>query len=592
MHRPVTVDLLPWQLDLRSLGLFRILLAVGVLLDVMGRAPLLRDWYTDAGVLPRAVADQATAAYLAGGAHLGFFALSGSLAWGALGMSLTALLALSLLLGFRSRLSALLLAFMVWSYHLRAPLLTNGGDLVLQFSLIWAALLPIGARFSLDRGWSAVFGHRGNTGEASTPGTTRWSGIAGLALTLQVGITYVYNGLQKTDPAWENGTAIGKIFNQGMYSRQPFSEVIGWLPEPVLRVMTSGVVGFEIMAFALLLVPVQGVRLLTVAALMLLHLSFALTMTIGLFPLYCIAWLAALLPPLAWSRARQGSGWTVFYDGGCSFCRRVALGLMGLSGMEHAALREAQSDELANARVKHTWTVRPPGGRDATRFSGVLAVLRAGPWAPVAWVMTLVQGLGNRLYDVIADNRHRLWKAVRRLHGEQLMPGRISGGVAAALLALVLSVTGAEYLGLLTAPVKHDLQKVGLYQQWRMFTGPSFAAGHFMVRVTLADGRQVDLWRRDVAGQGDQVVLSRQAVLPQTYGGRWWTWQDEYLRRFVITFADDPSQRRLLGPLVQRACNTWNAQHSLRALKVEAVFVRYPLEGGVKPETFWQERCP
>src|SRR5262249_29741937 len=87
-----------FALDVRSLALFRICLAVLLLLDWAERLPDLGVFYTDAGLLPRS--------YLRGGHPVSVMLLSGSLGWQAFVALLAVVFGLMLLVGWRTPLAA------------------------------------------------------------------------------------------------------------------------------------------------------------------------------------------------------------------------------------------------------------------------------------------------------------------------------------------------------------------------------------------------------------------------------------------------------------------------------------------------------
>ena len=66
----------------------------------------------------------------------------------------TIILAFLTLVGYQTRISSILLAIFVVSFHHRNPILLHGGDSVFRMSAIYMALAPSGAAVSLDR-WLA-----------------------------------------------------------------------------------------------------------------------------------------------------------------------------------------------------------------------------------------------------------------------------------------------------------------------------------------------------------------------------------------------------------------------------------------------------
>jgi len=61
-----------------------------------------------------------------------------------------ALVAVALLVGYRTRIASVLVWLLWASLHARMPLVLNGGDTLLRLVLFWAMFAPMGARFSVD----------------------------------------------------------------------------------------------------------------------------------------------------------------------------------------------------------------------------------------------------------------------------------------------------------------------------------------------------------------------------------------------------------------------------------------------------------
>lgn len=133
------------RLDLRSIALFRVALAGYTLHDLLGRLCDARALYTDAGVLPRpdllALGEPwATSLHLATGATSLVVLL----------LAAQMLLALYVLVGARPRLAALATFVLLGSLNSRNPLALLPGDALVVGLWLWAAFLPLGARWSLD----------------------------------------------------------------------------------------------------------------------------------------------------------------------------------------------------------------------------------------------------------------------------------------------------------------------------------------------------------------------------------------------------------------------------------------------------------
>src|SRR5262245_61945085 len=137
-----------FAVDLRSLALFRVGLAVAILWDLALRSLDLTALYTDRGVLPR---EALTALFSANNyASIHFYAGVHPALTAAL-FVLHAAAALALLVGYRTRILTALCWYLALSLNIRnQPAASMAGDHILSLCLFWGMFLPLGARFSLD----------------------------------------------------------------------------------------------------------------------------------------------------------------------------------------------------------------------------------------------------------------------------------------------------------------------------------------------------------------------------------------------------------------------------------------------------------
>src|SRR3712207_3360366 len=138
--------------DLRSLAVFRIVLALLVLADLANRATDLRQHYTDAGVLPRTALVQEGLTPWAFSLNL----MNGRLFFQVLLLVAAALAALGLLIGYRTRLCTIVLWVLLLSIQWRNPLVGGSDGPLLRLLLFWGMFLPLGAYWSVDRTKDAV----------------------------------------------------------------------------------------------------------------------------------------------------------------------------------------------------------------------------------------------------------------------------------------------------------------------------------------------------------------------------------------------------------------------------------------------------
>lgn len=276
---PRTSLLMPWELDLRSVGAFRLALGLATVLQIGWRLATLEWWYG-----PDAFAGPQLRDAIAGFPDWSFLAGASALTI-ALALWACVPLAVMLALGWYGRWAAWGLAAVFFALDVHNPTFLGNEKWVMNWSLLWAGLLPIDRTFSIRR----------------QPLTeTVVSSAGALGLTLQIGLVYYMNGIYKDEDEWGSGRALRNIVERGMYNRPPFDQIFLVLPDWVQRLLTGGIFYLERLAVPLLLIPLQWVRLLTVLALMAFHVSSVIAINAGLYPLMSLIWLTALLPPMVW----------------------------------------------------------------------------------------------------------------------------------------------------------------------------------------------------------------------------------------------------------------------------------------------------
>lgn len=285
-------------IDPRALAALRVSFGAILLADLLLRARFLRAFYTDAGVLPRTLLRERYPTF----ARLSVHALSGEAWLQAALFVVAAVLALSLLVGYRTRTVTLLSWLLLVSLHARNPMVLNGGDSVLRRLVFWSVFLPLGSRWSVD----AVRGRASRrTGSASSrygPTSRRTGlvvGVATAALLVQVVLVYATNAVYKhRGPAWRDGTAILQVLHLDQFTLLLGDHLVQY---PSL-VRPLGELWLLLVTLSPLLLLLTGhLRGLLAAAFAWMHLGMLVTLQLGLFPLISIAGLLVFLPPAWWA---------------------------------------------------------------------------------------------------------------------------------------------------------------------------------------------------------------------------------------------------------------------------------------------------
>ncbi|WP_232701627.1 HTTM domain-containing protein [Halobacterium wangiae] len=269
--------------DTRALAAFRVALAGLVLADLALRSRSLVAFYTDAGVMPRQLLFERYPEVSQFSVH----ALSGA-AWvqGAL-FVLAAVVALAMLVGYRTTLATAVTGLLLVSLHYRNPMVLNGGDILFRMLFLWAIFLPLGERWSVDAVRSD--GHRRRALSVATAGVL-----------LQVVVVYSVNAaLKLRSDVWKSGEAIEYVFSLDMFV-VGMGDTLAQYPELLAafdRLWISLVAG----SF-LLLVLTGWLRAALVGLFAAMHIGMATSMQLGLFPLISVAALLPFLPSVFWDR--------------------------------------------------------------------------------------------------------------------------------------------------------------------------------------------------------------------------------------------------------------------------------------------------
>jgi hypothetical protein len=279
-------------LDLRSMGLLRIGIAVCLLIDLGGRTGDLVAHYTDAGLFPRDAAIETSDAW-----HISLHLANGQYAFQAILFAIAAFAACCLLIGIQTRLAGVVSWLLIVSLQNRNFIVLNGADVLLRMVLFFSLFLPLGARFSIDR-LRGISRPQNESDWVVSPGT--------VFFILQFMLVYIFAGLIKSEiPAWHEGTGLAYALRSPEFAEPlafKFVENVA-----VMKALNGLVVYGELFGSLLLLVPVgqTAIRLAVVFGFSMLHGLIASSMSVGMFPMVGIVAATALLPSAFWDRARR-----------------------------------------------------------------------------------------------------------------------------------------------------------------------------------------------------------------------------------------------------------------------------------------------
>ncbi len=496
------------SIDLRSLALLRISLALLILLDLFLRTFDMEAFYTDSGILPRSKWIEISKSM-----HFSLHVASGDLFWQILLFSLAAIFALGLLVGYRSKLMAFLSFILLASLINRNQLITQAGDSLLIVMTFWALFLPIGARYSVDAALDPRYQKDPNDHPHSPDQPQPYFSMATIAVIFQVLYLYFFTALLKTGAAWR------VRFDAAFYavSLEHFATPIGaWIRQfpALLKLGTFYVLFVEFIAPIIVLLPKPWPVARIVGLLMLasLHLAFLLMLHIGLFPLIDFMSLTVLIPSVVWvwlaarRKPAEMDKIILYYDQDCGFCLKMVLVLRELLLSQHVKIYPAQEtpDIYAIMERENSWVVQGANGEHYTHWKA-MRHLFAQRWAfkPIALLMSIppLMMIGGWVYRWVANNRNTMsnitasslpWHAVK-----------IKPTIVGQLIALYffIGITVHNITGL-PGMNKHrpkmmtqTLQAVRLDQRWSMFAPfPMTISIYPQIEGTLRNGEKTNLY--------------------------------------------------------------------------------------------------
>ena len=269
----------------------------------------------------------------------------------------------------------------------------------------------------------------------------------------------------------------------------------------LLSLLTPIVLWSELLVPVALFLPFYTpiIRLVVVPLLVLMHLSFAALMVLATFPFVSIVSVIPFLPSRFWNLfgGGRGEGITIFYDGGCSFCKKMVLLIRTFFILPRVNISAAQEDAAAEKLMKqqNSWVVRGVEGENHTRASAFKVLLRASPilW-PLHYFLAFETPLrlSDKIYIATASHRPTTSWAVKWFRPKPLrwkLP-LIVQFLISLLLIYVVVWNLAGYMNF-TAPFRQVANVLQLHQRWSMFSPyPRLDDGWFVIPGTLKSGEK------------------------------------------------------------------------------------------------------
>ncbi len=584
-------------LDYRSLALYRCLMGLIVMADVIYRLPDLVNFYTDVGLVPRTI----FMSEMGMPWSLSFHFANGSKEFAAAMFIIHFIFGLMLFFGYKTRWAMIGAYLMTVSVHNRNWLVNNGGDDILRVILFISIFLPLNRYFSLD---SALKKDR------VQPQKSYHLSTFSLTFLLQVFCIYFVSYILKNHEIWRSEyTAVWfasrlDIFASpvGIWFRNfpNFQKFISWFTiwlefaGPLLLVF-AGIVGRFYWV----------VRLLVIAGFWALHGGIILSMLIGVFPYTCLVMWLIFLPSEFWDwilgrfRARGFGKLSIYFDGDCRFCEKGVRILREFFLLpEVAVVQTSTNQEIHENMLKeNSWVVVNGSGDKFFHFHAFLEVMRHSPilrWFVPVCDTNAVTALGNKIYKWVASHRQLMSRYSQYLEFQTVKRpiGWFSWFYQGAGAFLFLTILFWNLTTIkrweVRAPFWQNVTRwIHLYQEWNMFAPfPKMDNIWVEIPATLSDGSQIEL----LSGSRD-IYQVKKDVFPGNVPNEHW-------RKFYLNVSERVDYARYYGGYL---CREWNERKIRRVPKTslrkfEIIVYSQPNlidggEGAISRKLSWKHWC-
>ncbi len=539
-------------IDLRSLALLRISMALIVLADLYWRSGDLRAHYTDFGILPR----YALLEKFAHPWYMSFHLASGTSFVTGLLFVIHAVFAVMLLVGYRTRLANFGTWILLISLHTRNPYLLQGGDALLRMMLFWSLFLPLGARYSVD---STLY-------LSSKQMPNRYLSWGTVAYLGQVVMMWVFAAMLKTGSDWEKGTAIYYALSIDSFAT-PLAKYMLMMPLSVLKSMTWFTLYFERYGSILLFIPVLTgpLRTIGIGIYLVLILGFRLGIEVGLFTWICCAAMFPFIPSWFWDRLLKGFRRTgkpplqIYYDETSAWIKNsVRLIHTFFLRSQTALLPSQEYPEIESERKTRQSCIAVVS--EGSRYYNFDAIRAICDHSALLWIFRPLFRWGpvQRFGNVICHDVYMAQAAspgpAEPIHVRPYAAGPKwwTQTVPLILLLYVLfwnlgTVQNSKW------SVPGDMRWFGILfqldQRWNMFSPNVYKDdGWYVIPGKLRDGTLVDIYR-----DGAPVTWEKPELVSRDYRTQRW-------RKYLTTIH---SKRRTALRLyyARYLCREWNQSH-------------------------------
>ena len=411
-----------FSVDLRVLGIYRMVLGMIGLIDVCRRYSLIDVFYSSEAINLKSSSTIFTPKYFT---LLTSFRSTFELE---IFFIITAVAFVGVIVGYKTKLCQYISAIGLISIHNYLIMLENGGDQVMNCMLIWSLFLPLGKAFSIDSLINSLSCYKENNyndlNSYQPIKSKRFWHLAYFACLLQLVLIYLFNFINKTGDMWSDGTAVFYMYQLDTFLT-PFGEFIAKnLSSTLVLLLTKSTILIEVLSPILILFPIgsKWLRRIAFVVYVIFHLIIDLSIYIGLFSWIMIAALILLLDTddiLFLKRILKRfskSKFIIFYDKDCGFCHFIARLFTRLDLFNNFTWANQDWNEKSPKNIKKMLKTTivafdPASNMHWTRHKAFSKIIGSLPFGfLVAWIFRIpfLEKIFGWAYDFISRNRSKI----------------------------------------------------------------------------------------------------------------------------------------------------------------------------------------
>ena len=539
-------------IDLRSLALFRVCLALLLIIDLLQRIPNLKLFYSDDGIIPRTTIINEYSNPFNISIHLS----NGTVCFQFILILIALVFAFALLVGYRTKLVTFICWFLTLSLHVRNPIVLIGGDELFRMMFFWSMFLPLGAHYSIDNAL--------NSSTNKTPQQIISFGT--FALLAQVLILYWVSIVFKAKaPEWLDGRAVYFALTQDHYAHILTPYIINNFQ--LLKFATHFTYWYEILAPAILFTPIctGPIRTITAISFFFFQIGLGLCIDLSIFPWASTIAIIPYLPAWFWDKLEKLFKTEVVLDlkiycnpsvGYCKKFLSIFLELACIRKVQFLPLTETNQSNSINP-LNNLWYLTDSQGITFTNITAIQELLKYSCLLKPLYLLTTnnkISPLMSEIYEYFSRQKHCLYRTSSSLRFRPIKTNSTPLGNLLALLFLVYVITwnfGTFDRKIYVPPglqfIAHLLR---LNQSWSLYSPLAKVGYWYAMPAKLNDGSEVDLFTYGKESQWTKLVKSK-----TLYNNRHW----QSILLHVAWY--DKAKYTYLPKIAWYLCKEWNEDH-------------------------------